>query len=98
MDHANNWQHTSIYPAFVLSGLVDLVAALLAPLPAGASQAVLGCAFGIMALLMNTHEKHEPQVGVGKGACRGACRGMQRVPHLSLHPADHATPGAADPP
>ncbi|KAI3426436.1 hypothetical protein D9Q98_008804 [Chlorella vulgaris] len=60
LSHLNNWQHAASYPAFVLSGLVDIAAAYVR-FPPGTCQAVLGCAFGVMAFLMGTHEKHEPQ-------------------------------------
>ncbi|KDD77113.1 hypothetical protein H632_c17p5 [Helicosporidium sp. ATCC 50920] len=59
MPHLHNWQHASSYPAVILSGVVDLLAHSL-PLPPGAPRAALGFSFGVMALLMGTHAKHEP--------------------------------------
>lgn len=59
-DNINNWQHAAIYPAFVLSGLVDLISTKV-PVPPGTNHAFLGVAVAIEAFLMGTHEKHEPQ-------------------------------------
>ena len=58
-DNINNWQHAASYPAFVLSGVIDLVSTQV-PLPPGTNHGFLGLAFAVMAFLMGTHEKHEP--------------------------------------
>ncbi|KAL4448193.1 hypothetical protein ABPG75_005412 [Micractinium tetrahymenae] len=60
MSNLNNWQHALSYPAFMLSGIVDIAGAVV-PLPPGTSQAVLGSAFAASTFIMYTHEKHEPQ-------------------------------------
>ena len=37
MTHMNNWQHASVYPGFLLAGLLDWVA-MVVPLPPGMQQ------------------------------------------------------------
>lgn len=59
LTHMNNWQHTSTYPAFMLSGLVDIVSAFM-PLPPGLSHGFLALAVAAMSFIMGTHEKHRP--------------------------------------
>jgi hypothetical protein len=56
--HLHNWQHASSYPAFMISGLVDLLG-LAVKLPDGTQQAFLSLAFGIEGFLMFLHKKHE---------------------------------------
>ncbi|RMZ54046.1 hypothetical protein APUTEX25_002623 [Auxenochlorella protothecoides] len=58
--HMNNWQHTSIYPAFLVSGVTDVLCLLGVPLPPGTGQSVLALAFGVMSFIMGSHRKHEP--------------------------------------
>lgn len=60
LTHINNWQHTVIYPSFVLSGIIDLVSTRVS-LPRGTTHAFLATAFANMAFIMGTHEKHEAQ-------------------------------------
>lgn len=57
-NNINNWQHTATYPAFVLSGMIDIIGEVV-PLPPGTGQGVLAFAFSLMAFLMGVHEKHE---------------------------------------
>ncbi|KAG2492442.1 hypothetical protein HYH03_009385 [Edaphochlamys debaryana] len=57
--HMTNWQHMAIYPAFVVSGVVDLVG-FEVELPAGTQQVALFIAFMCEALLMGLHAKHLP--------------------------------------
>eukprot|EP00887_Chlorella_sp_A99_P004132 scaffold23.g4132.t1 len=60
LTHMNNWQHTSTSdPAFMLSGLVDIVSAFM-PLPPGLSHGFLALAVAAMSFIMGTHEKHRP--------------------------------------
>lgn len=58
-NHLNNWQHAAMYPAFIVSGAVDLIA-LKVDMPEGVQQAYLGLAFFVESLLMGLHKKHEP--------------------------------------
>jgi len=58
-NHINNFQHASMYPAFFVSGLVDLLGARV-DFPRGVQQICLGMAFLIDALLMGLHKKHTP--------------------------------------
>lgn len=76
LTHVNNWQHAAVYPAFLLAGAVDLLSHWVA-LPPGSSHAVLAVAYAVMAFLMGTHEKHEPQDKVGV-FCLLACCCMSR--------------------
>lgn len=57
--NVNNWQHTTIYPAFLLSGMVDLVGMRI-PLPPGTEFVFLSLGFVIEAIIMGTHTKHIP--------------------------------------
>ncbi|GAB4817260.1 hypothetical protein N2152v2_004306 [Parachlorella kessleri] len=57
--HMNNWQHTSSYPAFFLSGVVDFLGMFI-HVPQGLSQAFLAVAFSAEAFLMALHKKHLP--------------------------------------
>ena len=41
MTHMNNWQHASVYPGFLLAGLLDWVA-MAVPLPPGMQQVSRG--------------------------------------------------------
>lgn len=56
VDHINDWQHSSMYSAFILSGLVDLGVEHLG-LPAGLDSAMVGMAFLIEGLLLMFHLK-----------------------------------------
>lgn len=58
-NHIGNWQHAAMYPGFIVSGLVDIVA-LKFELPDGVQQAYLGLAFFAESFLMGLHVKHEP--------------------------------------
>lgn len=57
--NVNNWQHASIYPGFIVSGLVDLLSPL-AGVPPGTQQAVLSLSFLAETLLIGLHKKHTP--------------------------------------
>ena len=70
--HMNNWQHTSIYPGFVLSGVVDLLCLAGVPLPPGTGQGVLSLAFAVMSFLMAAHKKHEALDAAVHGLLFGA--------------------------
>lgn len=59
LTNLNNWSHASSYPAFIFSGIVDLVGSFgrpIVPLPDGTEHGVLTVAFGAMAFLMGVHE------------------------------------------
>ncbi|KFM23782.1 Transmembrane protein 45B [Auxenochlorella protothecoides] len=56
MDHVNDWQHSAMYSAFMLSGLVDL-ATWYGRLPEGIEHASLGMAFLIEGMLLVFHLK-----------------------------------------
>ncbi|KAG2430166.1 hypothetical protein HXX76_010265 [Chlamydomonas incerta] len=57
--HMGNWQHASMYPPFILAGLVDLVGYEV-ELPYGTQQVFLFMAFVCETLLMALHKKHTP--------------------------------------
>lgn len=57
--HVNNWQHASMYPAFFVSGLVDLMTPA-TEAPTGVQQVYLGLSFVVEAMLMGLHKKHTP--------------------------------------
>ncbi|KAG2447808.1 hypothetical protein HYH02_007265 [Chlamydomonas schloesseri] len=57
--HMGNWQHASMYPPFILAGLVDLVGYEV-ELPVGTQQVFLFMAFVCETLLMALHKKHTP--------------------------------------
>lgn len=58
-DNVNNWQHASSYPAVIASGVVDILAYTVVPLPPGVQRAFSALWIGIMSFLMFVHEKHE---------------------------------------
>lgn len=58
-DNVNNWQHASSYPAVIASGVIDILAYSVVPLPSGVQRAFSALWIGIMSFLMFVHEKHE---------------------------------------
>ncbi|BDA43063.1 probable transmembrane protein 45B at N-terminal half [Coccomyxa sp. Obi] len=58
LQNMHNYQHAASYPAFIVSGLVDLLGTRVR-LPPGTEQAFLSLAFGVEAFLMTAHKKHE---------------------------------------
>lgn len=58
LTHMNNWQHAISYPGFVMSGMVDLLGAVVS-FPKNTSRALLAYAFFAMAFIMGLHEKHD---------------------------------------
>jgi hypothetical protein len=54
-----NWQHAAMYPAFIVSGLVELLSMKL-PLPPGTRHVFLAGSFVVESLLMGLHTKHLP--------------------------------------
>lgn len=59
LTNLNNWAHAASYPAFILSGIVDVIGIFSRPkhvLPEGAEHAALTAAFGVMSFLMGVHE------------------------------------------
>lgn len=59
VNQLNNWQHATMYPAYMLSGLIDL-AALKLDFPQGTDKVFLASAFLIDGLVMGLHTKHTP--------------------------------------
>jgi hypothetical protein len=59
LDHVHNWQHAANYPAFIMTGAVDLLVHF-GKLPHEISQVFLALAFAIQSFLMGTHVKHIP--------------------------------------
>ncbi|KAK9832242.1 hypothetical protein WJX74_003973 [Apatococcus lobatus] len=57
-DHVHNWQHSSSYIGFILSGFVDVVGSYI-ELPPGTEQFFNGLAFFSEGFLMVMHGKHE---------------------------------------
>mmetsp|Transcript_15651 Transcript_15651/g.46174 ORF Transcript_15651/g.46174 Transcript_15651/m.46174 type:complete len:175 (+) Transcript_15651:129-653(+) len=55
----NNYQHASVYPAFIISGIVDVLASR-AKAPPGTDKLYLSLAFLYSAMLMGLHKKHAP--------------------------------------
>ena len=56
VDHINDWQHSSMYSVFLLSGLIDL-ATRMGVLPAGLDSAGIGMCFLAEGLLLVFHLK-----------------------------------------
>lgn len=74
-EHIGSWAHASMYPGFIVSGFVDLLA-LRIDLPSGTQQVFLSLGFMCEALLMSLHKKHNPmdivvhaQLSYGMVAC-----------------------------
>lgn len=55
-DNINKWQHSAMYLAFIASGAVDLIAALVG-LPSGTEHGFLGLAFLVEGILLVFHLK-----------------------------------------
>eukprot|EP00892_Ulva_mutabilis_P005000 jgi/Ulvmu1/2872/UM146_0014.1 len=54
--HLNNWQHSAMFGAVMVSGCVDLIGAAV-QLPSGTEQAFLGLAFSVEGMLLAFHLK-----------------------------------------